>query len=182
LELPKGKAIGSVEEVTARYNSASLVFFCQAALDNLAVWLNKSHRCGLSGTNVSFYKKEIKKLLSDIDADYGAFLDKSDDFIQRLNSYRMEWLHRLHGGAEVYSNKSPADPEANISIEIPIDPEIPSLRGDPKKYIKRIQKVQREHGGKWLVPIEQFANEITEETKSLIFGLLEISIKAIEKV
>jgi len=182
LELPKGKAIGSVDVVPARYHSASLVFFCQAALDNLAGWLNDNHGCGLKGINISFYKSEIKNSLSDIDAGYGALLDKSDEFIQRLNSYRMEWIHRLAGGAKVSSNKSPADAEANISIQIPIDPTITSLRGDPEKYSNRVQKVQREHGGKWLVPIEQFANEMTEETKNLVFGLLEISTKVIEKV
>ena len=181
LELPKGKAIGSVDIIPARYHSASLVFFCQAALDNLAVWLNSSHRCGLKGTNVSFYKNEIKKSLSDIDKDYVALLDKHNKFIHRLNSYRMEWLHRLAGGAELYSDKNPADLEANISIQIPIDPQIPSLRGDPKEYLNRIRKVQRENKGRWLVPIEHFANEIAEETKNLILGLLEISSTVIKK-
>lgn len=180
LDLPKGRYIGSVNLVPARYNSASLVFFSQAALDNFAVWLNKSHNLGLKGNNVSFYKKEIKKSLTIVDTQYGAFLDTRDTFINRLNSYRMEWLHRLAGGAEVYSNKSSADPDAEMSIMIPIDPEIPGLRGDPQRYLKRVQKIQRENGGKWLLSADEFANDITERTKDLILGLLEISAQVIK--
>src|SRR5688500_10157391 len=40
-QLPTGRTLGSVDVVPARFYSTSLVFFAQACLDNLAVFLNE---------------------------------------------------------------------------------------------------------------------------------------------
>ena len=178
LSLPTGRDLGSVNVTPARYDSASLVFFSQATLDNLAVWLNGVFELGLRRNNISFYKNQIKLLLNKKHKDFGLLLNEYDDFIQKLNSYRMEWLHRMAGGARIYSDKAPSEPDANISIQIPIDPEIPSLANDPKKYRKRIQRVQAKNKGRWLMPIDEFAKYIHGNTKELLIKLLELTIKA----
>lgn len=176
LQLPTGRALGSINIVPARYNSASLVFFAQATFDNLAVWLNRIHNLGLKGNSISFYKSQIRPLLGIKNKHYEVILSEHNEFILKLNSYRMEWLHRLAGGAEVYSDKSPSEPDANISIQIPIDPVIPSLRSDSKKYLERVQNVQRKNGGKWLVPVSEFANEIADTTKTLTLKIAEVAV------
>jgi hypothetical protein len=177
LDLPTGRALGSINVTPARYDSASLVFFAQATLDNLAVWLNETYSLGMKGNNASFYKNEIKSKLNEQHNDFGSVLDEYADFIQNLNSYRMEWLHRVAGGAQIYSDKSPSEPGANISIQVPIDPIIPSLASDPKKYRKRIQKVQSKNKGKWLMPIDEFAVYIHGNTKDLLIKMLGVAIK-----
>jgi hypothetical protein len=178
LELPTGRALGSKNVIPARYDSASLVFFAQATLDNLAVWLNDFFELNLNGTNRFFYKNKIKSALSTQHAEFGELLNENEEFIQKLNSYRMEWLHRIAGGAQIYSDKSPSGPDANISIEVPIDPEIPGLSSESQKYIKRIQKVQTKNDGKWLMSIEDFATYIQSNTKELLIRLLEEAVTA----
>jgi len=178
LALPTGRALGSINVTPARHDSASLVFFSQAALDNLAVWLNGVFELGLKGNNVSFYKNQIKPLLNEKHQGFCLLLDEYEEFIQRLNSYRMEWLHRVAGGAQIYSDKSPSEPDANISIQVPIDPEIPSLVSEPKKYLKRIQKVQAKNSGQWLMPINEFAEYIQGNTKELVVRLLHEAVVA----
>ena len=182
LQLPTGLALGSTNIVPARYNSASLVFFSQATLDNLAVWLNRIHHLGLKGNNISFYKNQIKPLLSMKSDHYGTILSNNEEFILRLNSYRMEWLHRLAGGAEIYSDKSPSEPDANVSIQIPIDPVIPSLRSDSKRYLEKIQEVQSKNGGRWLIPVADFANEIANATVDITLQVAEVAISFKGKV
>lgn len=178
LNLPKGKSIGSANNIPARYNSVSMVFFAQASLDNLAVWLNKTFDLALKGNNVSFYKDKIKPKLESKYAKFSSILETHGPFITNLNSYRMEWLHRIAGGANIYTDKIPSDPDANVSIQIPIDPTIPSLVSQPTLYLERIKKVQFENGGRWLIPIDEFAEYIRNNTVHLIIEILEASVEA----
>ncbi|MCO7190196.1 MULTISPECIES: hypothetical protein [unclassified Pseudoalteromonas] len=178
LALPTGRALGGVNVTPARHDSASLVFFAQATLDNLAVWLNDVFQLNLKGNNVSFYKNQIKLKLGEKYCGFTQVLDDYEHFIQNLNSYRMEWLHRVAGGAQIYSDKAPSEPDANISIQVPIDPVIPSLASERQRYLKRIQKVQQKNGGKWLMPIDEFAVHIQSKTKGLLIELLECTIAA----
>lgn len=83
----------------ARYDSASLVFFAQATLDNMAVWLNDAYSIGLKGNEISFYKSKMRNKLVLIDEGFSKCLDEYSEFVGRLNGYRMLWLHRIAGGA-----------------------------------------------------------------------------------
>lgn len=178
LNLPKDKALGSINITPARYDSASLVFFAQASLDNLAVWLNSAFDLGLKGNNISFYKDKIKPALEKKHAKFSSILVKHASFVANLNAYRMEWLHRIAGGAEIYSDKTPSNSDANISIQIPIDPTIPSLASQPTLYLNRIKKVQHENDGRWLIPIDEFAKYIRSQTVELIIEILEVTVEA----
>lgn len=178
LNLPKGKEIGSINITSARYDSASMVFFAQASLDNLAVWLNCTFDLRLKGTNKSFYNKKIKPALEAKHAGFSSVLQKYDHFVKNLNVYRMEWLHRMAGGANMYCDKTPLDAEANMSIQVPIDPTIPSLASQPKLYWERIQNVQHKNAGRWLVPIDEFAGYIQTNTVGLVIEILEVIVEA----
>ena len=178
LNLPKGRTLGSINITSARYDSAAMVFFAQASLDNLAVWLNSAFDLGLKGNNISFYKGKIRPALEEKHARFSSVLQKFDPFIANLNAYRMEWLHRIAGGAEIYSDKAPSDSSANISIQVPIDPKIPSLASQPILYLERIQKVQHENGGRWLIPIDEFAKYIRTKTVELVIEILEVTVEA----
>lgn len=176
LGLPAGRAIGSVDVVPARYNSASLVFFAQATLDNVAVWLNRAYDLGLRGIEVSFYKNRIARLLGQKDQGFQLVLSRDSSFISHLNSYRMEWLHRLGGGANVYCDKNPMGADAQFSIQVPIDPTLLSLQKDSKRYLERIREVEKENGGKWLLPVGVFANQIADGTRNLTIALIDVAL------
>lgn len=175
LKLPKGKALGSINITPARYDSASMVFFAQASLDNLAVWLNRDFDLGLKGNNISFYKDKIKPALEKRHGRFSSVLEKFAPFIANLNAYRMEWLHRIAGGAEIYSDKAPSDSGVNISIQVPIDL---SRASQPTLYLERIQKVQHENGGRWLISIDEFAEYIRTQTVELVIEILEVTVEA----
>jgi hypothetical protein len=178
LTLPTGIALGSIHVTPARHDSASLVFFAQATLDNLAVWLNEVFDLKLKNTDISFYKNRIKQKLQEHYFEFAQVLEDYDDFIKNLNSYRMEWLHRVAGGAQIYSDKAPSESGARISIQVPIDPVIPSLSSEPEKYLKKIREVQSKNGGRWLMPIDEFAIHIQSKTKELLLRLLECTVAA----
>ncbi|MEJ6476985.1 hypothetical protein [Pseudoalteromonas piscicida] len=178
LALPSGSKLGSAHITPARYDSASLVFFAQATLDNLAVWLKGVFDLDLKGNNVSFYKNQIKAKLVEHSSDFEIVLDKYEDFILNLNSYRMEWLHRVAGGARLCSDRNPSEQASVISIQVPIDPVIPSLVFERQKYIKRIEKTKQKNGGRWLMPIDEFAENIQSKTKNLLIEILECTVNA----
>jgi len=76
----------------------------------------------------------------------------------------------------VYSDKIPSAPDATVSVRVPIDPVIPSLRRDSKRYLERIREVRRKNKGEWLVPVGAFANEIADATAALTLRLVEVSL------
>lgn len=176
--LPVGNALGSVNLTPARYDSAALVFFAQATLDNLAVWMNSVYSLGLSNSEISFYKNKMPKLLTSIDPGFKVSFDEYGKFVRRLNDYRMEWLHKISGGAEMYGDGVPGFPEANTQILVPLDPKINSVRFvDHKEYCRRVTQCEKENDGKWLIPVSDFAHEIKESTLALVLSLLEVSEK-----
>jgi hypothetical protein len=144
----------------------------------MAVWLNRLYDFGLRNTAVSFYSKQIGRLLQEKDTRFGETLSDNAVFISRLNSYRMEWLHRLPGGAEIYSDKNPTEPDANVTIQVPIDPAIPSLVNDSKRFRARIRKVQAKNNGNWLMPITDFANFVADGAGGLTIGLVDVALRS----
>lgn len=174
--LPTGKELGSHHLTPARYDSASMVFFSQAALDNMAVWLNKTFSLGIkSGNNVSFYKREIKPKLEEKNQRFSDILQNHEDFIMRLNSYRMEWLHRVAGGALLTGDAPPSCPNSNLSIQVPIDPEIPKYSDNPKSYRRKIERTRQKNAGRWLMPVEEFAEHVSGTTTTIVIQLLEVA-------
>ncbi|WP_313061621.1 hypothetical protein [Pseudomonas rhodesiae] len=178
-KIPRGKELNSGYLTPARYDSVSLVLFAQATLDNLAAWLNRVFNIGLKSAGVSFYWPNMARALTLIDGDYGNCLAEADAFIQRLNYYRMEWLHRMSGGAVLCFNAPPDDPSCYPEIMVPLDPLVLTLQHDTEKYLQRIEAIRAEHDGEWMVPVSEFAHDIKEGVFKLILDLLNISAKNI---
>jgi hypothetical protein len=178
MTFPKGSEIGSHIIVPARYHTAALVFFAQAAMDNVSMWLDKNLLVEFNDkTKRSLHKKIFQDALIQTNLLFIDLFKKHSNFLKTLNDYRNEWIHRLIGGAFIGSDKNPGDPDANVQIVVPIDPECNMFNPNPQNYLKRIEECRQKNNEKWLYSIDEFAEQIKNGTKDLILDLLEISLK-----
>lgn len=174
--LPEGRVIGSANVVPARYHSASLVFFAQATLDNLAVWTSKRLNLAVKGSNCAFHKPKFLQALAASAPTTTASVQHHAAFVFKLEAYRQEWIHRLSGGAQVYSDKSPSDPNAKIEIMVPINPSVGQFEHDAKAYVRAVERTRTNNGGRWLYPVTEFAEELTEGLKSFLLCFLAAAL------
>jgi hypothetical protein len=170
--MPVGGAIGSVDVVPARYHSASLVFFAQATLDNLAVWSNSRLNLDVKGSDCAFHKSKFKQALAAKVPSMATALEASEPFFLKLESYRQEWIHRLAGGARVVSDMVPSALDAQFQIMVPINAADGGHEHDPKAYLKAIARTRTNHGGRWLYPVAEFADEFTDSLKAFLGAFL----------
>jgi hypothetical protein len=102
---------GGVVALAGRYNAASLVFFGQAALDNVANWLNRRLSLKLKGSRCQLHKKEFQNALLEATVNslnsHGIVevVQRHRKFLADLERYRQIWIHSLSGGANVYGDK-----------------------------------------------------------------------------
>lgn len=178
--LPKDRAIGSKDVVPARYNSASLVFFAQATIDNMAVWLTNQFNIPVKGSNCAFHKKKFREALTQLDKNYETILIRNSSYISELEKFRQEWIHRLSGGASIFSNASPSDPNAKVEICVPIEPSINMHGTSGKSYLRKVENCRKRNGGRWLYSISEFADLIANGCKLLMIDLLEQSLLMVE--
>lgn len=174
--LPKGRAIGSLNVVPARYHAASLVFFAQATLDNVAVWSSKRLALDIKGSDCAFHKSKFNLALKENVPVVAAAAQIHGPFIAKLERYRKEWIHRHTGGAQIYSDKSLSEPDAHIQIMVPIDPAIGQFQHDYPAYVKAVARTRTNNGGKWLYPVEEFADEITDGLKTFLISFLAAAL------
>lgn len=174
--LPKGHAIGSADVVPARYHSASLVFFAQATLDNVAVWSSNRLQLAVKGSDCAFHKSKFNLALGEVVPNVAASAQIHEPFIKKLECYRQEWIHRLTGGANIYSDKSPSEPGANVQIMVPINPSIGQHEHEPQAYVKAVARTRTKNGGKWLYPVEEFADEMADGLKAFIISFLAAAL------
>jgi hypothetical protein len=172
ISLPEGRAIGGQHVVPARYNSAALVFFAQASLDNIAVWMSKLFKLKTKGSNLAFHVRAFKEELQTIDPSIVHVITNHRKFINALKDYRKEWIHRLTGGANMFSDKIPSDPTCHTEIAVPIDPKINMFDGDRKLYVKMVAKCKTDNNGRWLYTIKEFANIMANGTKEFSIDML----------
>lgn len=171
-KLPTGNAIGSNAIVPAQYHSASLVFFAQATLDNTALWTIKHLNLKVTGSNCAFHKTKFINELTKCCPTAAASMAQHVTFIEKLEKYRQFWIHRISGGARIFSNKSPSEPDAKIEIGVPINHSIGQFELDPKAYIDTVAQTQTENGGEWLYPVTVFSDEITNGLRDFLLAFL----------
>ena len=174
--LPVGRAIGSVDIVPARYHSASLVFFAQATLDNLAVWTSGRLKTEIKGSECAFHKAKFRQALSVYAPAAAKSVQDHEAFVVKLESYRQEWIHRLAGGAQLFSDKAPSEPSATIQIMVPINPSIGQHLQNPESYLRAIARTRTNNGGRWLYPVDEFAEEMGNGLKSFVLVYLEAAL------
>ena len=174
--LPTGHAIGSVDVVPARYHSASLVFFAQATLDNLAVWTSGRLKFDVKGSDCAFHKSSFAQALSARVPAVAGSIKAHEPLVAKIEVYRQEWIHRLTGGAQIYADKFPSEPDAKIQIMVPINPSIAQPWQNTKAYVKAVARTRTNNGGKWLYPVVEFADELTDGLKALLLAFLDAAL------
>jgi|SRR5580700_647064 hypothetical protein len=169
--LPSGSALGSVDQVPARYHSISLVFFAQATLDNIAVWICDRLNISLTGSDRSFHKAKLKAKLLSYAPSLAAVTIKHAAYFAKLDNYRKHWIHFLTGGAAFYSDKNPGLPNVRIGVMIPINPAV-FLYTDQAAFSKAVERTRTNNGGEWLYPIADFADEFAGGLKDFLIEFL----------
>jgi hypothetical protein len=171
--LPTGKAIGGLHLLSARYESVALIFFAQATLDQVAVWLTQDMKLKVAGSKRQLHKKEFRSALSvsgSKGAGIAASLDRYAQYLLELEQFRQIWIHSLPGGANGFMDRAP-DQGGIPEIAVPIDPTIAEV--PQAKYYEQVQRCREQNGGRWLYPIAEFADRFAEGTKSLTLSVLD---------
>ena len=176
LGLPTGRSVGSVDVVPARYHSIGLVFVAQALFDNLAEWLRANLQLKVRHTCTAFHKAAFASAVEARDMVLAQTLAAWRPFIESLERYRHSWIHRLAGGAHVFVDRdSPAVPNATVSINVPIDPRI-DVEAPAGDYIRMVDECKANNAGRWLLPIDEFANTYGDGARDFILQILSRSL------
>jgi hypothetical protein len=175
-QLPTGRAVGSEDVIPARYHSTSLIFLAQATLDNVAVWYSQQFSFQIQGSDCALHKGKFKKAATAFDSGLGDILLNFGPFLDELEKYRRSWIHKLTGGAQIFSNMSPSDPDAQISIAIPMNPDIDPGQPTPS-YLRMIESLRRKNGGRWLYDCSEFANKFADGTRDLVLAMMNEAVR-----
>jgi hypothetical protein len=168
--LPTGAALGSQHVVPAQYHSAALVFAAQALLDNIAEWLRERLTLAITHPQTAFHKPGFRAAIAAADGALGAIIDNHGPFIDRLERFRHAWIHRISGGARLYSDSDWPQNPSSLRIAVPIDPKIGTARG--QEELEAIDACKLANAGRWLYDIGEFADRFADGTKGLVLAVL----------
>lgn len=179
--LPKGfELYATFSEVKAKFYSASLIFYCQATLDAIAVWLNENYSLKEKGSNIGLSKGKFQNKLIEKNSNFGHIFEIHGEFLNKLFTYRMDWIHRIVGGAIIGGKKNPNDPtfndEEDIQVMIPLDSSF-SIFTSHEERIKKAEEIRKNNDGEYLHSINDFSEYFLEGTKSLIFAIIDASLE-----
>ncbi|MCQ6274694.1 hypothetical protein JMM81_06875 [Bacillus sp. V3B] len=170
-KLPKGRQIGSTDVVPARYHSTSMIFYSQAVLDVVKLWL-ADYFSLKKDIPKSFYYQKFQEAIQIKHYPFSYFYEKHGEFIYDLKNYRYEWIHRIAGGANIYADKNSGEVDANISIRVPMEPKLSNV----KDNVSRIQELIAENGS-WLYSIDEFSEKISSDLREFIYDCIGIIIE-----
>jgi hypothetical protein len=171
--LPVGRSIGSDHCQSARFDSLALVFFAQATLDQIAVWLKRELKLKLNGKHTQLDKSEFLSSLAgsgQLGRDVADRIRPNHDFLKELQKFRQIWIHSLAGGAAPFTDKAP-DQGGVPEIKVPIDPDV--CTGPHNGFVDRVESCRDQHGGRWLYPISEFADRFSNGAKSVSLSILD---------
>lgn len=166
----------------AKYHSAALVYFSQAAIELAAARLNEQLGLNICQPfDVVFHSPRYKDAANKY-PQLLTFLDQHQNIINKIKQYRVAWFHHLSGGANAWSDKSPSSPGFEGMYGAPIDPDINRhLNTDPKKYLEAVNRCRQENDGRWVYPLHEFARLIFDGTESVCFDALDIALQAVTR-
>lgn len=170
-EIPTGKELRSIHILSARYHSASMIFYAQATLDSLVYWVCKFYNIELHRSQKVFHKESLQREIKKHLPTFEDFYSDRSTLVKEIEEYRNEWIHRISGGAKLYSDKSPEEPDANIRMMIPIYPKIDSY--DINTKLEKIQKMNTEKGS-WLISLDEFSDKYGNGTVNFVLDFLEL--------
>jgi hypothetical protein len=181
--LAQSKQTGGLTGLAGRYDAASLVFFGQATLDNVAAWLCRRAGLRISGRDCQLHKKRFKRALSKANIRETermiAAIERHGAFLPELERYRQIWIHSLAGGADIYADKSPAEGGVGF-FAVPLDPSIGFAQLDNSEYVRRVQACRDTNSGEWLEPLEHFADRFADGVKAICLDLLSASLASFD--
>lgn len=155
-------------ELLTLYHARALVFFSQATLDLIAVWLQKVLDMHVTAGDRAFHKTRFQNQLIGRSEDFRSLVNEHRAFVQELSAYRTEWIHRVPGrpiftiGENEAGYKVPIDPSATIFDSA-------NLRVKYEETIKR--------HGRDSYDISEFANRMAAGTSKLAMGALMASLR-----
>lgn len=176
-EFPKGKMLLTKDvSVESIYHTASIVFFSKALLDNLAMFLDDKYQMGIRNGGKALDKPEFKKKILKNNKGISQVLLQNKEYLDKLTSYRNNWIHRLVGGAFIGgSSASRKDGTfSDAELLIPLDPGFNMYSGDNTEVIENIKG---KNDGKYLITAREFTSEIHANTLKIFFEVLDMSLE-----
>ena len=179
LSIPSDNSIFGLQPPFIKYNSVALIFFAQATLDLLAVWLTGSYDLSnVKNSNLAFHKEKFKIDLVSKDSNFKVLFDNYELFIEYLSDYRNNWIHRMSGGAVITVDRDPNDIEAIFSVSSPASPTyfVDMPRRDALK-IQELNQLSVEKYGKTLHAIDDFASEFANNIREIVLLSLNAALQ-----
>lgn len=170
------ESLYTMNQIEIKYHSTAMIFFCQATLDILAVWLKEAFNLdNVKNSNVAFHKEKFKEQLTLTANEFTPIFDTKGDFILTLSEFRNEWIHRFSGGAMLTTDDNINDPNAIITIQSPITPRYFEADNDREK-VEKMNAFCIEKYGKTLYRIEEYADIFADNTKNIVLEILQVAL------
>jgi hypothetical protein len=179
-ELPTGRSLNLTHVTPGQFYSASIIFFAQALIDNIADWLSDAVPLQTRGGERNFrkgsFKRELKRRLPGADE----VLVRQHLFVEEINARRQVWIHTLAGGALPVADGNPFDdPDtAEKRLGVPIDP---GINPDEENYLRRVEACANANGGRYLYDLAEFTDKVFSGAKSFYSDWLRTALHGIPK-
>jgi len=170
-----GSALELKHVTPGRFYSAGTVFFTQALIDNIALWLCDAVSLPVGGGDRHFLSKRFTTELVRKLPPAGAELEKHRAFVTETNGYRQVWIHTISGGAIPTSDVNPFQhPETDQKfLGVPLDP---AIQPDQENYLKRAEECARRNDGHYLEEIGNFTSRVFAATSYFYLGWLRLAL------
>jgi hypothetical protein len=174
-EMPTGRALTVEHATPGRFYSVGIVFFTQALIDNVAVWLCEAMSLKVAGGDRHFRSAPFKRELRAQQPVAREELAKHGAFVEYINKYRQVWIHTISGGAIPTSDVSPFESpqSARKFLGVPLDPDI---QPDRDNYMERVEQCAGQNNGQYLHKIEDFTGQVFEQATAFYLGWLGFAL------
>lgn len=174
-ELPTGSALDLTHITPGRFYSVAIVFFTQALIDNVAVWLCDAVSLPVAGGNRHFLCKSFTRKLGRKLPPAIVEIERHCAFVAETNKYRQLWIHTISGGAiptsDVDPFRCPATPQKSLGV-----PRDPAIQPDQMNYLKRAEECGMENDGHYLYEIGDFTNRVFGAASEFYLGWLRLAL------
>jgi hypothetical protein len=179
-ELPTGSTLDLTHITPGRFYSVGIVFFAQALIDNVAVWLCDAVSLPVGGGDRHFLSSRFTRDLVRKLPPAHVELEKHRAFVAETNRYWQVWIHTISGGAIPTSDGNPFQhPETERRIlGVPLDP---AIQPDQENYRKRAEECARKNDGRYLDEIGNFTSHVFQATSDFYLGWLRLALDHITR-
>lgn len=162
-------------EIEARYHSTGLVFYAQATLDLIAVWLKDQLSLSARGSDCALHKGRFVNKLTQKANEFSEPVVSRSEFFRELSEYRVHWIHRLSGGTILNKRESADSTESFVDFVVPRDPET-NFFGAKSEFWERIEP-DEPRGERPLYSLSEFADRFGSGTETATLSLLAAALQ-----